>query len=107
MIRFKMEESERGNLPVVEVRSPEKAAALKRILTDAGFEKVGADYYKGSELAHRRTKAVVATAAEVKGASSGVSRNNSSGASPSSASPSANPAQAVITLTKEYKLEQE
>lgn len=83
-IRFKVDKSEKGNIPVVQVTSSDKAGTIKRILSDTGFVKQGDCYYKGSELAHRRTKCEL---------SSGMGHKLSSGSN------------SVITLTKEYKHE--
>lgn len=77
-IRFKMNESERGNVPVVQVITHKKPADAKKILSDTGFVKETDGYYQGSKFTHRRTRCQV-----------------------SSGSPS------VLTFTKVYKSQSE
>ncbi len=55
-IRFKMDESAEGNVPVVQVITKKKPADAKKILSDTGFVKEADGYYKGSKFTHRRTR---------------------------------------------------
>ncbi len=55
-IRFKMDESEEGLVPVVQVITHKKPADAMKILSDTGFVKVADGYYKGSKFTHRRTR---------------------------------------------------
>lgn len=55
-IRFKMDESEEGLVPVVQVITHKKPADAKKILSDTGFVKEADGYYKGSKFTHRRTR---------------------------------------------------
>ena len=73
-IRFKVNKSEIGDFPEVQIILNEKSGTISKILTEAGFKKQGSNYYRGSKFEHRRTKCHL-----------------------SSGSPS------ILTLTKEYK----
>lgn len=55
-IRFKMDLSEEGNVPVVQVITKKKPADAKKILLDTGFVKEADGYYQGSQFTHRRTR---------------------------------------------------
>ncbi len=60
-IRFKMDESEEGNVPVVQVITKKKPADAKKILSDTGFVKEADGYYQGSKHTHRRTRCQVSS----------------------------------------------
>lgn len=54
-IRFKMDDSEKGYVPVVQMMTHKKPAEAKKILSDTGFVKEADGYYQGSKFTHRRT----------------------------------------------------
>ncbi len=60
-IRFKMDESEEGNVPVVQVITHKKPADAKKILSDTGFVKEADGYYQGSKFTHRSTRCQVSS----------------------------------------------
>ncbi len=60
-IRFKMDKSEEGNVPVVQVITKKKPADAKKILSDTGFVKEADGYYQGSKFTHRRTRCQVSS----------------------------------------------
>ncbi len=60
-IRFKMDETEEGNVPVVQVITKKKPADAKKILSDTGFVKETDGYYQGSKFTHRRTRCQVSS----------------------------------------------
>lgn len=60
-IRFKMDESELGNVPVVQVITKKKPSEAKKILSDTGFTKETDGYYNGSPFTHRRTRCQISS----------------------------------------------
>lgn len=60
-IRFKMDESAEGNVPVVQVITNKTPADAKKILSDTGFVKETDGYYQGSKFTHRRTRCQVSS----------------------------------------------
>ncbi len=60
-IRFKMDESEEGNVPVVQVITHNTPADAMKILSDTGFVKEADGYYQGSKFTHRRTRCQVSS----------------------------------------------
>ncbi len=54
--RFKVEKTDKGNLPTVEVETTETPSVIKQMLSTTGFTKTSGGYEKGSPFTHRMTK---------------------------------------------------
>ena len=59
--RFKVEKTDQGNLPTVEIKTTESAKTIKKALSDTGFRKTPDGYEKGSSYTPRITKCQVST----------------------------------------------
>ncbi len=59
--RFKVENTDKGNLPTVEVETAETPSAIKKMLSTTGFTKTTGGYEKGSPFTHRMTKCRLST----------------------------------------------